>query len=1044
MDAPVTDLLEIHRNAIRQLMYADESAVVEALLGRVALADADRARIVTQARTIVERARERKSQRGLLEVFLQQFGLSTDEGIALMSLAEALLRVPDSETAANLIAEKLGSGDWQRHQGQSDSSLVNAATRGLMLSSSLIAIDEQLGGEQRGVLRSIVNRLGAPAVGAATRQAMRLMGNEFVLGRTLEEALSRIDGPDSLASFDMLGEGARTAQDAQRHFDAYLQAIRTTAARSSGDVYASHGVSVKLSALHPRYEYANTQRVMSQLLPRLTTLALEARAGKIHLTIDAEEAARLDLSLDLIEALARDPQLADWQGLGLALQCYSKRSTAVLDWLVALAGETQRRFMVRLVKGAYWDTEIKRAQELGVESYPVFTRKTTTDLSYLVCARKALAHPAAIYPQFATHNAHTIAAVMQMAGEQRDFEFQRLHGMGELLYTVAREVIPDLPRVRVYAPVGAHKDLLAYLVRRLLENGANTSFVNRFMDEAEPLDRLVADPVATLRSLPSIANPKIPLPPALFGAARRNSAGLDLNNPQDTDSLIHALQSLKSTAWKAGPIVRGVSPGDRPQSAVTNPADRTDIVGSAADATLDDIDQAITAAVAAQPQWNRESAETRAAILENAAAQLEDQSERFLSLLVREAGKTLADAIAEVREAVDFCRYYAAQACEHFGAARELTGPTGEKNLYSLHGRGAFVCISPWNFPLAIFTGQVTAALAAGNAVLAKPAGQTPLIAAAMIELLHGCGVPVDVLHLLPGPGAIVGAALVRAERIAGVVMTGSTGTARLIAKQLANRDGPIIPLIAETGGQNAMFVDSTALAEQVVDDVVHSAFHSAGQRCSALRVLYVQEDVADGIIHMLKGAMDELAMGDPAELATDVGPVIDEQARTQLAAHVAELSAAGCLLHASRSNAACARGTFVAPHLFAIDTVESLRQEHFGPLLHVVRYRSQDLHKHLSQLRATGFGLTLGVHTRIEATARSIFDASSAGNVYVNRNMIGAVVGVQPFGGYGLSGTGPKAGGPLYLQRFATERVLTINTAATGGNVALLRLEAE
>lgn len=1045
MDPRVTDILEAHRNAIRSLMYADEAEVVAKLLGRVALTDADRARVVGQAQKIVEQARQRKSQRGLLEVFLQQFGLSTDEGIALMSLAEALLRVPDSETAANLIAEKLGSGDWERHRGQSDSTIVNAATRGLMLSTSLVAIDEELGGEQRSVLRSIVNRLGAPAVGAATRQAMRLMGNEFVLGRTLEEALGRIDGPDSLASFDMLGEGARTAKDAQRHFDSYLHAIRTTAARSTGDIYASHGVSVKLSALHPRYEHANAQRVMAEMLPRLRTLALEARAGKIHLTIDAEEAARLDLSLDLIEALARDPQLADWHGLGLALQCYSKRSTAVLDWLIALSNETKRRFMVRLVKGAYWDTEIKRAQELGVASYPVFTRKTTTDLSYLVCARKALEHPDAIYPQFATHNAHTIAAVMQMAGNRRGFEFQRLHGMGELLYAVARDVVPDLPQVRVYAPVGAHKDLLAYLVRRLLENGANTSFVNRFMDEAEPLERLVADPVATVRSLPSIANPKIPLPTALFGAARRNSIGLDLSNPLDVLSLTGALQSLKSTAWQAGPMLGGASASERSESVaipVTNPANRTDIVGRVTDATLHDVERAIAVAVAAQPQWNRESAETRAKILEQAATQMEAQCERFLSLLVREAGKTLGDAIAEVREAVDFCRYYAVQAREHFGAPRQLPGPTGEQNLYSLHGRGAFVCISPWNFPLAIFIGQVTAALAAGNTVLAKPAEQTPLIAAAAVELLHRCGVPAEVLHLLPGAGEVIGAALVADARIAGVVMTGSTATAKLIARQLANRQGPIIPLIAETGGQNAMFVDSTALAEQVVDDAIRSAFHSAGQRCSALRVLYVQEDIADGIIEMIKGAMDELSIGDPAELTTDVGPVIDAEARAQLLAHVAELSAAGHLLHVARNGAGSERGTFVSPHLFSIETVEALKQEHFGPLLHVVRFRSQDLHKHLTQLRATGYGLTLGVHTRIEATARSIFDASIAGNVYINRNMIGAVVGVQPFGGHGLSGTGPKAGGPLYLQRFATERVMTINTAATGGNVALLRLE--
>jgi RHH-type transcriptional regulator, proline utilization regulon repressor / proline dehydrogenase / delta 1-pyrroline-5-carboxylate dehydrogenase len=1030
-------------------MYADETQVVQGLLERMTLPEAERARIVTQAQKIVARARERKSERGLLEIFLQEFGLSTAEGIALLSLAEALLRVPDRATADNLIAEKIASGDWTQHRGRSESTLVNLATRALMFSSSVVELDEQLTGESSGVLRSLVNRLGEPVLRTATRRAMQIMGNEFVLGRTIEEAISRADSTKSIASFDMLGEGARTAKDAQRHFNAYLHAIRAAGAANAGGLYAGHGVSVKLSALHPRYEHANQVRVMREMLPRLRILALEARSANINLTIDAEEAARLEISLDIIEALAREPQIADWQGLGLALQCYSKRATAVLDWLIALGRDTKRRFMVRLVKGAYWDTEIKRAQELAVSSYPVFTRKLTTDLSYLVCARTALAHPNEIYPQFATHNAHTIAAILDIAGAQRDFEFQRLHGMGELLYAAAAEVVPDLPRVRVYAPVGAHNDLLAYLVRRLLENGANTSFVNRFMDESVPLEQLIEDPATKLRSLSSIPNRNIPLPSALYGAARRNSIGLDLNDPQDVRALGSALATLKSHSWKAAPSVGGTNvrvaaSADDKRTSVTNPADRSQVVGFVTDATTDDVNKAVAAAVAAQPQWDRSGAEARALILERAATALEAERERFLSLLVREAGKTQGDAIAELREAVDFCRYYAAQARADFGAARALVGPTGEQNLYSLHGRGAFVCISPWNFPLAIFIGQVAAALAAGNSVLAKPAEQTPLIAAAAVELLHRCGVPADALHLLPGTGEVVGAALVGDERIAGVTMTGSTATAKIIAKTLADRRGPIIPLIAETGGQNAMFVDSTALPEQVVDDVLRSAFHSAGQRCSALRVLYVQEDVADGIIEMLKGAMDELEVGDPAELHTDVGPVIDEAARAQLLAHVEELKSAGRLLHASRTTEACARGTFVVPHLFAIDSVETLTQEHFGPLLHVVRFRSEDLNKHLAQLRATGFGLTLGVHTRIEAVARSIFDATPAGNVYVNRNMIGAVVGVQPFGGHGLSGTGPKAGGPLYLQRFATERVMTINTAATGGNVALLHMQAD
>jgi len=1042
VNAEPTQTFEPQRAAIRARIYADEAQMVHELLDRLTLPEADRGRIVSEAQALVARARTRRAERGMLEKFLQEFGLSTDEGIALLCMAEALLRVPDSETADNLIAEKLRSGAWSRHQGQSDSTLVNAATHALVLSSGVVELDEQLSGESSGVLRSLFTRLGKPAVRAATRQAMRIMGNEFVLGRTIEEALGRAGQAETIASFDMLGEGARTAADAQRHFDSYLYAIHATAAASTGGVYAGHGVSVKLSALHPRYEYANQARVFTEMLPRLKTLAQQARAGNIHLTIDAEEAARLEVSLDLIEALARDRELADWPGLGLALQCYSKRAPAVLAWLIALGRETGRRFMVRLVKGAYWDTEIKRAQEMGTSGYPVFTRKVATDLSYLVCAREALAHPEAVYPQFATHNAHTIAAVMQMAGKSRDFEFQRLHGMGELLYAAARESMPTLPSVRVYAPVGAHKDLLAYLVRRLLENGANTSFVNRFMDENVPLDRLIEDPAAKIRSLATVPNPHIPLPAALF-PTRVNSTGLDLSDPVEAQSLLRALATLKSASWTAAPIVSAVT-AEATRLPVANPADHSDIVGHVTEATADDVDRAIGAAVAAQPAWDHEGGYARAAILERAATALEAERDRFWSLLVREAGKTLGDAVAEVREAVDFCRYYAEQARAQCGSAKPLIGPTGEQNLYSLHGRGAFVCISPWNFPLAIFIGQVTAALAAGNSVLAKPAEQTPLIAAAAIELLHRSGIPANVLHLLPGQGEVVGAALVADERIAGVAMTGSTATAKLIARTLSQRVGPIIPLIAETGGQNALFADSTALPEQVVDDVVRSAFHSAGQRCSALRVLYVHEDIADGVIEMLKGAMNELAVGDPAELATDVGPVIDEAARALLVEHIAELESAGCLLHTAPVGKASARGTFVVPHLFEIKSIEALKAEHFGPLLHVVRYRSQDLQAHLRQLRDTGFGLTLGVHTRIEAVARAVFDASPAGNVYINRNIIGAVVGVQPFGGHGLSGTGPKAGGPLYVPRFATERVLTINTAATGGNIALLRMQTD
>ncbi|PZN30207.1 MAG: bifunctional proline dehydrogenase/L-glutamate gamma-semialdehyde dehydrogenase [Proteobacteria bacterium] len=1045
-----SDECALLRERIRAATYADEAQIVRELLRTVRLSAAQRTRIVERAQAYVRHARGCKAQRNVLDLFLEEFGLSNKEGIALLCLAEALLRVPDAPTADDLIAEKLQMGRWDEHRGQSDSGFVNAATRALSFTAGIVRTDDE--DRPESWFKSLVGRLGEPVVRAAARSAMRIMGGQFVAGRTIDEALGQLGEP--LASFDMLGEGARTAPDAARHLQAYMLAIERTARATRGGVLRGHGVSIKLSALHPRYEFSQRERVLQELLPDVRTLAMAAREGNIHMTIDAEEAARLDLSLDIFESLARDPALADWQGLGLALQCYSKRALPLIDWLIALGRETNRRFLVRLVKGAYWDSEIKRAQEIGAPGYPVFTRKVTTDLSYLACAQRALAHPEQIYPQFATHNAHTVAAILEMAGTAQDrghgFEFQRLHGMGELLYASIREIERDFPPLRVYAPVGTHKDLLAYLVRRLLENGANTSFVNRFMDEDMPVDRLVRDPVATVEALETIPHPRIPLPIDLYGAERRNSRGIDLNHPHEVARLLGALDELRGTTWYAAPTrvaaadAAGRPTSDTPGQPVRNPADRADIVGYVRDATLADVTVAVAAACAAQPSWDARGGTERAAILEHIADGLERERDRFLSLLVREAGKTLGDAVAEVREAEDFCRFYAAQARREFTGARRLPGPTGEDNLYSLHGRGVFVCISPWNFPLAIFTGQITAALAAGNAVLAKPAEQTPLIAAAAIDLMHRCGVPEDVLALLPGPGERVGAALVADERIAGVVMTGATATAKIIARALAGRRGPIVPLIAETGGQNAMFVDSTALPEQVVDDVIRSAFHSAGQRCSALRVLFVQEEVADQVIEMIRGAMDQLALGDPAELATDIGPVIDEEARRNLLAHIEALRAEGRLLHAVEPGAHTARGTFVAPHMFVIDGVETLTAEHFGPILHVVRYRSQDLDKHLAALRALEFGLTLGIHSRIEGAAERIFDASLAGNVYVNRNMIGAVVGVQPFGGYGLSGTGPKAGGPLYLHRFAVERVLTVNTAATGGNASLLSLEDE
>jgi RHH-type proline utilization regulon transcriptional repressor/proline dehydrogenase/delta 1-pyrroline-5-carboxylate dehydrogenase len=1043
MDARLPQNSTTQRAIVRTLLQADESDLVRSLLSQDSRSERERSSATDRAAAIVSRAREQRESRSPLEQFLQEFGLSTNEGIALLCLAEALLRIPDGATADNLIAEKLQAGRWGRTQGQSDSTWVNLIARGLSITKGVVQLDSHLADATSGMLRGLVNRLGEPVVRTAIRQAMRVMGDEFVLGRTIEEALSRAARSNIVASFDMLGEGARTSTDADRYHQAYSHCIRTIAGVRSGGLYAGHNVSIKLSALHPRYEHSTRKRVLCELLPRLVSLALQARAGGISLTVDAEEAARLDLSLDIIEALTRNADLQDWNGLGLAVQCYSKRAPAVLDWLIALGQEARRRFMVRLVKGAYWDTEIKRAQELGLKSYPVFTRKASTDLCYLLCARKVLAHPETIYPQFATHNAHSVAAILEAAGSRRDFEFQRLHGMGELLYAAGRETNGDMPMVRVYAPVGAHRDLLAYLVRRLLENGANASFVNRYMDENVAIDRLIRDPADTLRSIQRVPNPHIPLPRDLYGKARSNSEGLDLSDPAQTDSLLRSLASLQSKAWEAAPIINGArSAGERRR--IVNPANLSDVVGCASRATASDVERAIAAAVAAQPGWDSSGADSRACALERAADAFEASRDELISLLVREAGKTLPDAVAEVRETVDFCRYYATQAREQFGEPKALPGPTGEANLYSLHGRGAFVCISPWNFPLAIFVGQVTAALAAGNSVLAKPAEQTPLVAAAAVSILHRSGVPQSVLHFVPGRGENVGSALVADDRIAGVAMTGSTATAKRIATALAARPGPIVPLIAETGGQNAMFVDSSALPEQVVDDVIRSAFHSAGQRCSALRVLYLQEEIATAVLSMIQGVMDELKVGDPAQLCTDVGPVIDAQAREQLLAHVARMRAAGCLLHATKLSVECERGTFVAPHLFEIDSITELEQEHFGPLLHVIRYRSRDLARHLEELHGTGYGLTLGIHTRIEAAAKKIFQSTSAGNVYVNRNMIGAVVGVQPFGGHGLSGTGPKAGGPLYLQRFAAERVLTINTTAAGGNVALLRAQVD
>jgi RHH-type proline utilization regulon transcriptional repressor/proline dehydrogenase/delta 1-pyrroline-5-carboxylate dehydrogenase len=1028
------DTPETLRQTIRTQGTWSEERAVSALLHALELTGGARHRAVTLAMALVEGARARRDERPFLDAFLQEFGLSNQEGIALMCIAEALLRIPDDATADRLIAEKLATGDWSSHAGRSESLFVNASTWGLMLTGGILELDPSIQADAGGWLRKLTRKAGEPLVRLAVRRAMKIIGGEFVVGRSIEEALARSahEAELGLCSFDMLGEGARTRQDAQRYLKSYQHAIDVIGSRAAGR--AAHevsSISIKLSALEPRYNLLQRERVMHRLVPPLQALAAQAAALGIQLTIDAEEADRLDLSLDLIEALARDPATRAWQGLGLAVQAYGKRALGVIDWVAALARESGRRMTVRLVKGAYWDSEIKRAQERGLEGYPVFTRKPTTDVSYLACAGRLFKHVDVVYPQFATHNAHSIAAVLQMAPVGASYEFQRLHGMGRLLYAEAARQVADFPRVRVYAPVGEHKDLLAYLVRRLLENGANTSFVNRFMDEEVPVAEIVRDPISELERAESYAHARLPIPVALY-ADRRNSLGIDLGAPPQVQALREQLAARSSLPAGA------VAPGEQP---ITNPADRRIQVGMSRDATPREIAAAFGAAAAAQPDWDRAGGEARAVCLERASDQLEARRADLHALLVREAGKTISDAISEVREAVDFCRYYALRAREQFAAPLRLEGPTGELNELSLHGRGVFACISPWNFPLAIFAGQVSAALAAGNAVVAKPAEPTPLIARAFVNILYECGVPSDVLHLVACPGRVFGDVAFAHEALAGVAMTGSTATAQTINRALAARSGAIVPLIAETGGMNAMIVDSTALPEQVVDDAVTSAFMSAGQRCSALRLLFLQEEVADQIIEMICGAMDELVIGDPADFATDVGPVITAAAAQQLTRHVDRMRAEARIIKACDLGAGHVHGSFFAPHLIELKSAAQLTREEFGPILHVVRYRAPQIAQVLQSIRASGFGLTLGVQTRLESFWKEIFEGTSVGNTYVNRNMIGAVVGVQPFGGTGLSGTGPKAGGPHYVARFANERTLTVNTTATGGNAALLNL---
>jgi RHH-type transcriptional regulator, proline utilization regulon repressor / proline dehydrogenase / delta 1-pyrroline-5-carboxylate dehydrogenase len=1039
-EPPESGRLERLREALRAATLRSEPDAIEELVSSLAGLGQRLGSAKDRAARWVEAARSNNQSRPLVESMLEQFPLDSAPGKALMSLAEALLRTPDPKRADQLIAERLAAIRGAGVPG-SDDALLRTAFALLGSASRLLPeVASELSG--RFSFASVTKPLVAPVVRKALRGAMQMLGEAFIVGETIESALARGRSTPALAlcSFDVLGEGARTEADAQRYTDSYARAIDALSTQPAGTVHGRSSISVKLSALEPRYSLLQSERVVECLVPRMLDLARRAARAGIGLTIDAEEADRLDLSLDIMEALARDDETRAWNGLGLAVQAYGRRAPLVIEWVAELARDAGRRMTVRLVKGAYWDSEIKRAQERGLASFPVYTSKAATDASYLVCARKLFAASDVIYPQFATHNAYTIAAVVDLAPAGGAYEFQRLHGMGELLYQAVRDDVPKMAPVRVYAPVGTHEDLLPYLVRRLLENGANSSFVHQFLNPRIPVEQVVRDPVSSLSqsadNAPNSARIREPL--ALYGAERANSEGADWGDPVDVAALEAELRTRHPEAAVGGPIVGGKTAGhlDTP---VKSPANFLETVGISRDATDAQITEAMDIAAQAQPAWDTTPAEGRAACLERAARILEEQRGVFLRLLVKEAGKTLPDAVAEVREAIDFCRYYAARGRELFGQPRDMGGPTGERNLLALQGRGVFVCISPWNFPLAIFTGQVVAALMAGNAVIAKPAPATPLIAHAMTRVLHQAGVPVGVLHLTPAEGPAFGAVAFKHPALAGVAFTGSTATATAINRALASRDGAILPLIAETGGVNAMVVDATALAEQVVDDAIASAFTSAGQRCSALRVLFVQEEIADRVIDMLIGAMKCLRIGDPAEIATDVGPVISEPALSRLRKHAARMRDEAKLLYVCELGPQHAGGYFCAPHLFELRSLDQVKTEEFGPILHVARYRADQLAEVVDTIRRTGYGLTLGVHSRLESVAEYVYRSVPVGNTYVNRNMIGAVVGVQPFGGQGLSGTGPKAGGPHYLLRFATERTLTINTVAIGGNVALL-----
>ncbi|QJC27571.1 bifunctional protein PutA [Anaplasma platys] len=1033
------------RRRMQGLYNADERSYIRYLTERSEISPDSRVRIYNLAKQIIEKVRSSKSTT-IMDAFMQEYGLSTEEGVALMCLAESLLRIPDGSTIDDMIRDKITRTTWNKHIGGSSSIFVNASTLALCVGARMLReVDDS---SWYSVLSNMLKNMGEPIIRKAALQAMQVLGKHFIMGQNIKEAVARADDQKQLCSFDILGEAARTKEDAERYFSQFISALETIGGSSdkSDDVGSKHGLSVKLSALHPRYEFAQVDCVIDELSSKVLELCKIAKKYNMIVQLDAEEARRLEILLMILDRVFSDKSLDGWEGLGLAVQVYQKRALSVLDIVEDMAIRANRKVMLRLVKGAYWDYEIKNAQELGFESYPVFTRKVYTDVSYFACVQRILSKPNTFYPCFATHNAYTLASVLETADKDHPgFEFQRLHGMGQGLYNCVTEVAPNI-RCRVYSPVGSYYDLLPYLVRRLLENGTNTSFVNMINDVDISVDQLLVDPLEKAKDFEYAPHPHIPLPVDMFPDGRKNSLGVNTADSLGMSVLEEEIGAFAGVSWKATPVINGCDVEGSEAKEVFSPADHSNKVGEVFFATVEQAKESVEAAHAAFRGWSNTSVEDRAKILEEAADLLERQKGKFFSLLINEGGKEISDAIAEIREAVDFLRYYAMQARKEMIEPIKLPGPSGEENYMYFESRGVFVCISPWNFPLAIFMGPIAAALVTGNTVVAKPAEQTSIVAYEAVKLLYEAGVPVEALHFVPGEGGVLGESLVNNHLVSGVVFTGSTETANIINRNLAKRGRDIVPFIAETGGINAMIVDSSALLEQVCDDVLNSAFKSAGQRCSSLRILLLQEEIADKQIELICGATAMLKVGSPMELSTDIGPVIDQLSYDMLTSYVGEMQKKGAklLYKLDLDSALTEKGYFFPPHIFEVGSVSEVTREVFGPVLHIVRYKKADLRQVLEEVNDAGYGLTFAIQSRIQSRIDEITDLIGAGNVYVNRNQVGAVVGVQPFGGRGLSGTGPKAGGPFYLHRFVTEKTVSVNTAALGGNIALACMEEE